>query len=76
MKLAVRKEPGSIPGSGFHYMLHPFIMQSDVEAAIFDSMGYHIIEVETDKGERLLKQAQAALNHQIEIAVITEQQNG
>lgn len=75
MKLAVNKMPGHIPGGGFHYLLHPIAMQSAEEAALFELMGYVILDIADDaKGERLLRQAQAALQHQVEVAVLTEEE--
>lgn len=73
MKLAVRKEEGSIPGGGFYYMLHPLSMKSDVEAAIMEQTGHVIIEVSDDHGVRLLASACAALSHQVEVAFIVEE---
>lgn len=73
MKLAVRKEPGIIPGSGFHYMLFPIAMKDDFEVECFRLMGHVIIEVPNDQGEKLLKEGRAALGHQIEIAKIADQ---
>lgn len=75
MKFAVRKEEGQIPGAGFHYMLHPIAMRNDIEAAIFSRTGHLIIEVDTATGNRLINEACAALNHQCEVALITEKQN-
>lgn len=71
-KLAVRKEPGIIPGGGYHYMLHPIAMKSDQEAAIFETIGYVIIEVDDAHAAKLLDNARAAINHQVEVAVLTE----
>lgn len=72
MKLAVRKETGEIPGSGFHYFLLPIKLESDFQAAAFEQMGHIIIEVDADKAEALLDQARLALRHQIEIAHLAE----
>lgn len=72
IKLAVRKEPGIIPGSGFHYMLFPMAMQHDFEAACFQQMGYIVIEVPETEGKALLEAGRAALRHQMEIAVIAD----
>lgn len=72
MKLAIRKEPGFIPGSGFHYMLHPLPMKSNTEAALFQMTGHIVIEVSEDDGNRLIAQGTSALNHQIEIAILTD----
>lgn len=72
MKLAVRKEPGIIPGSGFHYMLHPMAMATDQEAAIFEMIGHTILDVDDDMGKRLLESARLALAHQVEVATLTE----
>lgn len=72
MKLAVRKEQGAIPGGGFHYMLHIEPMPTAVEAAIFDKMGYIVVDVSDETGARLLEQARAALLHQVEIAVLAD----
>ncbi len=72
MKLAVRKEEGSIPGAGFHYNLHPIEMRNDLETEIFQRMGYIIIEVPEKKGAQLIKAACAALSHQIEVAVFAD----
>lgn len=73
MKLAVKKEPGIIPGSGFHYMLFPNKMENDFEVEAFSLMGHVIIEVPNDQGEKLLAAGRKALMHQIEIAKITDQ---
>lgn len=73
MKLAVKKDHGSIPGGGFHYMLHPMKLEpEEMQAAVFELMGYHIIDVDEPTGERLIASARAALNHQIEVATLTE----
>lgn len=71
MKLAIRKEEGSIPLSGFHYMVHP-VRLSEGEAQLFDLIGYIVVEVEDDLGVRLLNEAGAALRHQVEVALLTE----
>jgi hypothetical protein len=72
IKLAVRKEEGRLPGGGFHYMLHPFAMTSDQETMVFEMMGHVIIEVPSHDAVRLLKEAVAALNHQVQVAFIFE----
>ncbi len=72
MTLAVRKEPTSVPGGGFHYALHPIAVESGAQAAVFELMGYIIIEVDEAVGERLLRHAISALEHQIEVAVLAE----
>lgn len=72
MKLAVMKMPGHIPGGGFHYCLVPKRLESDSEAAIWQLMGHTVIEVSAEVGERLLASAVAALNHQVEVAYLTE----
>lgn len=73
IKLAVRKEEGSIPGGGYHYMLHPMAMTSKEEAEIFALMGHVILEVDRCQGERLLDDARVALRNQCQVAVLTEQ---
>jgi hypothetical protein len=73
MKLAVRKEPGYIPGSGFHYMLfcvHP--MEDEMESAVFARMGHIIIDVPDEDGQRMMNEARAALKHQMEIAYLAD----
>lgn len=72
MKLAVRKDEGSVPGGGYHYMLMPKKFEDERETQIWQMMGHIIIEVPDEHGERLLTQAGAALNHQMEVAVLTE----
>lgn len=72
VKLAVKKEPGAVPFSGYHYMLHPFKMSSDYEAAVFKQIGYIIVEVDEATANRLTAEACAALNHQVEVAFIVE----
>lgn len=72
MKLAVRTEESSIPGGGFHYMLHPIQIRDELEAAVFEQIGHEIIEVPDDHGARLLDAARAALQHQLEVAALTE----
>jgi len=73
VKLAVRKEQGSVPGGGFHYMLHPLKMNTAVEAALFELMGYVIIQVDPELASKLLLEAREALNHQVRVAVLTEE---
>lgn len=68
MKLAVKKEEGRVPGGGFHYMTHPMAMHDDFEAECYARMGYVIIEVSQEVGEKLIKGAGAALGHQMEVA--------
>lgn len=76
MKLAVRKDTsGTVPMGGYYYMLHPFEMESVFQEKTFKQMGHLIIEVDDKEGARLLKEAAAALNHQIEVAILTEKQN-
>lgn len=73
MKLAVKKEPGAIPGSGFHYMTFPMAMgEMGTVPEFFELMGYIIIEVPDERGKELLEQARAALKHQVEIAYIAD----
>lgn len=72
MKLAVVKDiSGSNPMGGFHYLLMP-VMLTDQSAPLWEGMGHTIIEVEEEHGKRLLQAAGAALQHQMEIAVLTE----
>lgn len=73
MRLAVKKEPGIIPGSGFHYMLFPMKLENDFEVEAYRLMGNVIIEVPTPQGEKLLKEGRQALQHQVEIALIADQ---
>lgn len=72
MKLAIRKEEGSIPMGGYHYNLVPLKFESDREASLWGLLGYIIIEVTEEEGLRLLREAGAALRHQVEVAFITE----
>jgi len=72
MKLAVRKDPSSIPLGGFHYLLFPMKMDSDDQAAFFELLGHIVIEVPDERGEILLNQAKEALRHQLEIATLAE----
>lgn len=76
IKLAVRKEEGSIRGGGFNYFLHPLKMDNDASAEIFRLMGYIIVEVGETRGEELIVQARAALHHQIEVAWLTDVSEG
>lgn len=46
------------------------------EHILFEQIGYHIIEVPEEHADRLMKEARAALNHQIEVAFITEKALG
>lgn len=71
-KLAVRKEECILPGSGFYYRLHPLKMEHDMQAAVFQQMGYIIISVDDKKAERLLESAREALGHEVEVAWLTE----
>lgn len=70
MKLAVKREMGSVPGSGYHYMLHPISV--DREWELFELMGYIVFDVDDEKGTRLLKSAGAAIRFQVEVAVLAE----
>lgn len=70
--VAIRKDEGSIPGSGFHYMMMPMKMESPFQAYTYSRMGFKILELEDDIAERLLKESNAALVHQIEVANFTE----
>lgn len=74
MKLAVRKEPGHIPGSGFHYHLFPIEMNGPegMHELAFKMMGHVIIEVDDERGKELIKDAKLALKHQVEIALLTD----
>lgn len=71
MKLAIKKDEGSIPGAGYHYMLHPFRLP-EAEAPLWAAMGYQVVEVDQERGERLLAEAGAALRHQVEVAFLCE----
>lgn len=71
MILAVRKEEGSVPGGGFHYMLHPMEITPQ-ERPIWELMRYVVFEVEEEKGKRLLDGARKALANQMEVALATE----
>ena len=73
MKLAFRKEPAAIP-MNYHYFLHIMPITCDTEAAIYETIGYVVIEVEDTKANRLLEASRAALNHQVEIAYIVEKE--
>ena len=75
MRIAVKKDEGSVPGGVFHYMLHPNAMATDGEAAIFHAIGYHVLSVNNLTGERLLKEARETMRHQVEIAYLTEDPN-
>jgi hypothetical protein len=69
--LAVRKEEGRIPGGGFHYLTHPIAIP-EVEIMLWNLMGYELIEVDDEKGTRLLKEATVALRHQVEVAYLID----
>lgn len=71
MKLAIRKDEGSIPGGGFHYMLHPFAVEEGCEG-FWRVIGYVVVDVPDPEGQRLLKQAGEALRHQVEVAFLCE----
>jgi len=70
--LAVKKDEGSVPMGGFHYMLHPIEMRSPEEAQIFQFMGYVIVEVDAAWGKKLVAEAHAALAHQVQVAVLVD----
>lgn len=73
MKLAVRKDASSnVPAGGFHYMLHPQAMAGDMGAAVYEQMGYIIIEVPDEVGTRLIAGAVEALKHQVQVACLAE----
>ncbi len=73
IEIAVKKEPGHLPGGGFHYMTFPMAMgEHGMDARAFRMMGYIIVEVDKSVGLRLLEQARAALQHQLEIAVLAD----
>lgn len=76
MKIAVRLDTsGTVPMGGYHFMAHPFAMKNDMEEALYAQMGYKIIVVTDQKGEQILEEARAALNHQVEIACLVEEQH-
>ena len=53
-------------------MLHPIRLESEAHAEIFKLMGYCVIEVGDERGEQLLRDACAALKHQVEIAYLVD----
>lgn len=71
MKLAVRKDEGSVPGGGYHYNVHPMKMRDDFEAAVYQQMGYVIIDIHDHDGTKLITDARLALKHQLEVAQLT-----
>ncbi len=72
MLVAVRKEEGSIPGTGFHYLMYPIKFTNEMEPKFFELMGYIVFEVNDELGEELLRQARAALSHQVQVAHLCE----
>jgi len=73
MKLAVMKDSsGKFPMGGFHYNVIPMAMQDDLSIWTYEKMGHIIIEVDDETGKRLLKEAGAALRHQVEVAILTD----
>lgn len=74
VKLIVKKEEGSIPGAGFHYMLIPILTDNEAELMIWEQMGHIIIEVPKTTSDRLLHESGISLRHQVEVAVFTEKQ--
>lgn len=75
MKLAIRREIGSVPGGGYHYFLFPAAL--DVEPLNMQSehlkmVGHIIIEVDDKRGEELLADSRIALKHQCEIAILAD----
>ena len=71
MKLAIKKDEGSIPGAGFHYMLHPCQVEDQL-AGFWRQIGYTVVDVPEERGKRLLQEAGAALRHQLEVAHLCE----
>ncbi len=72
MEIAVRKEEGSIPGTGYHYLMHPIKFENEFQAACYEQMGYVVFDVADTLGEELLVQARQALCHQIQVAHLCE----
>lgn len=72
MFLAIKKEEGSIKGAGFHFMMHPFRMNGREQVDIYKLMGYHIVQVPDERGEKLLEDAKVALSHQVEVAFLVD----
>jgi hypothetical protein len=77
VKLAAKKDGGELQGmGGYHYMLHPIAIGdgdgTTREPEFWTLIGYHVIEVDEVKGARLLKEAAAALSHQIEVAFLVD----
>jgi len=72
MRLAIKRECGHIPLSGYHYQLHAFPIRCNEEAAAFSCLGYMIAEVEELRGERLLDEARHALTLQAELMLLDE----
>ncbi len=75
MKLAVRKEEGQIHGAGYHYFLAPHRL-TEPDAAMWGLLGWHIVEVDDARGERLIREAGEALRHQFEIACLADAPKG
>ena len=70
LKLAVKRDGGELQGlGGYHWFLFPMVLD-DKQAAIYEHMGFIIIEVEETLCEQLLKDAAVALNHQLLLATL------
>lgn len=72
MKVALMKAPGHIEGAGSHYFVHPHEMRSEAEAQVFTVLGYKVVDVDVVGGTKLVKDALAAMEHQMTVAKLFE----
>ena len=71
MKLAIKKRADILPDN-FHYFLHPIPFQNDFEPQLFSQMGYIIVDVDDETGNRMLEESRSSLRHQLEVAHLAE----
>ncbi len=71
--LAICKRRDENPGLGFHYFLHPVELKTDVDRHCYQTIGNVIVEVERDRGLKMLECARTALLHQIELANLCDE---
>jgi hypothetical protein len=71
--IAIKREPGRIPESGFYHVLYPIPVESDAQAHSLVMNGYKIIDLDPRIAENLLREACVAHNHQVHLAAIIEE---
>lgn len=72
MLIAVKKEEGSIPGGGFHYMTLPKPLEGYQLAMMWRAMGWEVIDVDDAIGKQIIEGAEKALAHHWMVAQLVD----